>query len=123
MMLGWRDPLVRLCKLRASPRVGMAYHELETGGCAGPGKAWTAREQGEYLFELAGRRPSFIQVPVALMDGIIGCLDALARIFPGLEAGSRCLLVSPRLAIMQPCAPARLEISCCSHQSAPCKGR
>jgi divinyl chlorophyllide a 8-vinyl-reductase len=55
-------------------------------GCAGPGKAWTARDQGEFLFELAGRRPSFIQVPVALMDGIIAFLDALARVFPGLEA-------------------------------------
>ena len=53
--------------------------------CAGPGKAWTARDQGEYLFQLAERKPWFIQVPVALMDGIIAFLDALARVFPGLE--------------------------------------
>ena len=52
---------------------------------AGPGKAWSALEQGEYLFQLAERKPSFIKVPVALMDGIIGVLDFLARIFPGLE--------------------------------------
>ncbi len=37
------------------------------------------------MFQLAERKPSFIKVPVALMDGIIGFLDFLARIFPGLE--------------------------------------
>jgi len=52
---------------------------------AGPGKAWSALEQGEYLFELAERKPFFIKVPVALMDGIIGFLDFLTKIFPGLE--------------------------------------
>ncbi|CAL5219283.1 g1086 [Coccomyxa viridis] len=51
----------------------------------GPGKAWSALEQGEYLFQLAERKPSFIKVPVALMDGIIGFLDFLTRMFPGLE--------------------------------------
>ena len=52
---------------------------------AGPGKAWSALEQGEYLFQLAERKPSFIKVPIALMDGIIGFLDFLTKIFPGLE--------------------------------------
>jgi hypothetical protein len=52
---------------------------------AGPGKAWSALEQGQYLFQLAERKPNFIKVPVALMDGIIGFLDFLARVFPGLE--------------------------------------
>lgn len=52
---------------------------------SGPGKAWTALEQGEYLFELAQRKPSFIRVPVALMDGIIGVLDLLAKVLPSLE--------------------------------------
>jgi hypothetical protein len=42
-------------------------------------------EQGEYLFQLAGRKPSFIRVPVGLMDAIIGFLDLLAKVFPGLE--------------------------------------
>lgn len=51
----------------------------------GPGRAWSARDQGQYLFELAGRKPNFIQVPVALMDGIIGILDFLTRLFPNLE--------------------------------------
>ncbi|KAK9825464.1 hypothetical protein WJX81_005322 [Elliptochloris bilobata] len=51
----------------------------------GPGKAWSARDQGAYLFELVGRKPFFLQVPVALMDGIIGFLDFLARFFPAME--------------------------------------
>ena len=37
------------------------------------------------MFQLAERKPFFIKVPVALMDGIIGFLDFLVRIFPGLE--------------------------------------
>lgn len=61
---------------------------------SGPGRAWSARDQGQYLFELAGRKPNFIQVPVALMDGIIGILDFLTRLFPNLEVGvtSECML-------------------------------
>ena len=51
----------------------------------GPGRAWSAREQGEYLFELAGRKPWLLSVPVGLMDAIIAVLDTLARLFPGLE--------------------------------------
>jgi divinyl chlorophyllide a 8-vinyl-reductase len=38
----------------------------------GPGPALTAREQGELLFEAAGMEPRFRQVPVAMMDAIIG---------------------------------------------------
>lgn len=51
----------------------------------GPGKAWSAREQGEYLFKLAGKKPWLISVPVALMDGIIGIFDGLTKLFPNLE--------------------------------------
>ena len=60
-------------------------HCVSYACASGPGKAWTALEQGEYLFELAERKPFFIRVPVALMDGIIGFLDLLAKVFPGLE--------------------------------------
>ena len=55
---------------------------------AGPGKALSSLEQREYLFELAERKPFFIKVPVALMDGIIGFLDFLTKIFPSLEVWS-----------------------------------
>eukprot|EP00891_Asterochloris_glomerata_P000760 jgi/Astpho2/760/Aster-00621 len=51
----------------------------------GPGKAWSAKEQGEYLFELSGKKPKFIRAPIGLMDGIISVFDGLARVFPALE--------------------------------------
>ena len=57
---------------------------------AGPGKAWSARDQGAYLFELVGRKPFFLQVPVALMDGIIAFLDFLVRFFPAMEVRPSC---------------------------------
>jgi len=45
----------------------------------GPGPALSAREQGELLFEAAGMAPKFRQVPVAMMDGIIGAAGFLGR--------------------------------------------
>lgn len=48
----------------------------------GPGRAYSAKEQAQMQFELAGKEPKYIQVPVALMDGIIGILDFLAKFFP-----------------------------------------
>lgn len=55
---------------------------------AGPGKAWSAKEQGQYLFQLAGKKERFISAPIGLMDGVISCFDGLARIFPNLEVTS-----------------------------------
>ena len=52
----------------------------------GPGEAITPRQQGEALFALLGRTPRFRSVPVALLDGIIGGLGALARIAPSFAA-------------------------------------
>ncbi|KAK9810476.1 hypothetical protein WJX72_011318 [[Myrmecia] bisecta] len=51
----------------------------------GPGQAWSAREQGEFLFELVGKKPNLFPVPVSLMDGIIGFFDLLTKLFPNLE--------------------------------------
>jgi hypothetical protein len=48
----------------------------------GPGPAYSAKEQADLLFKLAGLPPNYFPVPVALMDGIIGILDFLARLFP-----------------------------------------
>jgi divinyl chlorophyllide a 8-vinyl-reductase len=45
----------------------------------GPGPALTAREQGEMLFAAAGVEPKFRQVPVAMMDAIIGLSAFLGR--------------------------------------------
>jgi divinyl chlorophyllide a 8-vinyl-reductase len=45
----------------------------------GPGPALTARQQGALLFEAAGMEPRFRQVPVAMMDAIIGLAGFLGR--------------------------------------------
>jgi divinyl chlorophyllide a 8-vinyl-reductase len=52
----------------------------------GPGEAITHRQQGEQLFALTGRPPKFKQVPVALLDGIIGVLGTAGRVLPPLAA-------------------------------------
>lgn len=50
----------------------------------GPGPAITPREQGERLFELFGQKPRFRQVPVAVLDGVIGALRLASRFRPSL---------------------------------------
>lgn len=62
----------------------------------GPGAALTARQQAEILFRLTGQKENLLAVPVALMDGIIGILDFLAKFFPAqlevrLFLGGGCL--------------------------------
>ncbi len=52
----------------------------------GPGPAITPRQQGEHLFALLGRPPRFRQVPVAMLDVIIGVLGAAGRVVPALAA-------------------------------------
>jgi divinyl chlorophyllide a 8-vinyl-reductase len=52
----------------------------------GPGDAITPRQQGEHLFALLGRPPRFKQVPVALLDVIIGALGTAGRLVPALAA-------------------------------------
>jgi len=52
----------------------------------GPGPAITPREQGELLSRLLGQPPRFKQVPVALLDGIIGVLGTLGHVVPPLAA-------------------------------------
>jgi len=50
----------------------------------GPGEAITPRQQGDRLFELLGRPPRFKQVPVGLLDAIIGVLGTAGRVLPAL---------------------------------------
>lgn len=52
----------------------------------GPGEAITPRQQGEWLFELFGRKPRFRQVPVGMLDGIVAGLDLGGRVWPALAA-------------------------------------
>jgi divinyl chlorophyllide a 8-vinyl-reductase len=51
----------------------------------GPGKAISAREQGELLFELLGREPKFKRVPIQIFDVIIPVLTLLSKLFPKLR--------------------------------------
>lgn len=52
----------------------------------GPGEAITPRQQGEALFRLLGRPARFRQVPVGVLDAVIGGLDFAGRMLPGLAA-------------------------------------
>jgi len=52
----------------------------------GPGPAITPREQGEHLFKLLGQPARFKQVPVGLLDGIVGVLGTLGHVLPPLAA-------------------------------------
>ncbi len=36
------------------------------------------------LFELAGRKPKFISVPVGLMDFIIGAMETIGKVIPSV---------------------------------------
>ena len=49
----------------------------------GPGPAVTPREMGEALFRLMGREARFREVPVWVLDGVIGGLGVLGRVLPG----------------------------------------
>lgn len=51
----------------------------------GPGPALTPRQQGQMLFAALGRTPRFKQVPVALLDAIVGVLGAAGRLIPPLR--------------------------------------
>jgi len=50
----------------------------------GPGDAITPRQQGERLFALLGCPPRFRQVPIALLDAIIGVLGVGGHLVPAL---------------------------------------
>lgn len=52
----------------------------------GPGPAITPREQGEQLFRLLGRTARFRQVPLGVMDAVVGALSLGARLVPALQA-------------------------------------
>jgi divinyl chlorophyllide a 8-vinyl-reductase len=52
----------------------------------GPGEAITPRQQAEHLFALLGRPLHLRQVPVALLDGIVGVLGTAGRVLPLLAA-------------------------------------
>ncbi|MEM9046777.1 MAG: NAD(P)H-binding protein [Pseudomonadota bacterium] len=52
----------------------------------GPGPALTPFDQGEMLFRLLGRTPSYRRVPVELLDGVITGLTLGGHVVPRLRA-------------------------------------
>lgn len=52
----------------------------------GPGPALTPREQGELLFDALGRAPRFRQVPLRMMDAVVGGLTQVGRFWPAAAA-------------------------------------
>lgn len=52
----------------------------------GPGPAITPLEQGEHLFRLLGRRPSFKHVPPSFLSAIAATLGAFGKVVPALAA-------------------------------------
>jgi divinyl chlorophyllide a 8-vinyl-reductase len=51
----------------------------------GPGPAITPRAQGDLLFTVLGKTPTFKHVPVGMMTAIIGGLTTLGAIIPSLR--------------------------------------
>jgi divinyl chlorophyllide a 8-vinyl-reductase len=51
----------------------------------GPGPTLTPRQQGEMLFAALGLPPRYKQVPVGLLDAIVGVLGAAGRLIPKLR--------------------------------------
>jgi len=52
----------------------------------GPGSAITPLQQGEYLFDLLGRKPRFQRVPVSMLSGAATVLGGLGKLAPRLAA-------------------------------------
>ena len=52
----------------------------------GPGPAITLLDQGEYLFKILDRKPSFRSVPASLLSGVAAVLDGLGKVVPPLAA-------------------------------------
>lgn len=44
----------------------------------GPGEAMSALQQGTMLFEILGKEPNFVKVPIEVMDVVIKVLDVFA---------------------------------------------
>lgn len=45
----------------------------------GPDAGLTPKRQAEILFDVVGKEPSFIKVPIGLFDAIIGAIDFFAQ--------------------------------------------
>jgi len=60
----------------------MHHQVLDVGG---PDGGLTPKRQAEILFEVLGKEPSFIKVPIGLFDAIIGTIDFFAKFLDGAK--------------------------------------
>jgi divinyl chlorophyllide a 8-vinyl-reductase len=60
----------------------MHHQVLDVGG---PDEGLTPKRQAEILFEVVGKEPRFIAVPIGLFDAIIGTIDFFAQFFDGAK--------------------------------------
>jgi divinyl chlorophyllide a 8-vinyl-reductase len=60
----------------------------------GPGPAISPREQGQMLFDLTGREPTFKSVPPAMFSILGGALGTMGRIIPPLRARAELLRIA-----------------------------
>jgi divinyl chlorophyllide a 8-vinyl-reductase len=51
----------------------------------GPDSGTSMREQGEMIFDIIGKKPSFIAAPIGLFDAIINGLAFFGQWFEGAE--------------------------------------
>jgi hypothetical protein len=70
---------------------------------------------------LTGLPPKYFPVPIALMDGIIGIFDFLAKIFPALEVSQQRLMLLP--VTVQQLAQSALQLCYLCLQGKACSSR
>ena len=58
---------------------------LDVGG---PDAGLTPKQQAELLFDVVGREPKYIRVPIGLFDAIIGAFDFFAQFSKGARDGA-----------------------------------
>lgn len=47
----------------------------------GPDEGMTMKKQGEMIFDIIGKKPSFIMAPVGIFDAVIGFLEFMSKFF------------------------------------------
>ena len=99
------------CLVPGSPPKGRRFG-------AGPGKAYTAKEQAEILFRVTGKEPKYFGVPVALMDFIIGLLDLIGKVIPPVGVRPR-RRPSARRTLLHPLLE-QSHLICPEHASSRC---
>lgn len=51
----------------------------------GPDEGMTMKQQGEMIFEILGKKPSFITAPIGVFDAVIGAFEWFGQWFDGMK--------------------------------------